>query len=32
MITTMSGANGMIVIPKNREGLYKDEEAEVILL
>ncbi len=32
MITTISSANGMVVISKNKEGLYKDEEVQVILL
>ncbi len=32
MITTISDANGMVVIPKNKEGLYKDEEVPVTML
>lgn len=32
MITTISSANGMVVIPKNKEGLYKDEEVQATLL
>jgi molybdopterin molybdotransferase len=32
MITTISEAKGMVRIPKNREGLYRGEEVEVILL
>ena len=32
MITTISNANGMVVIPKNKEGLYRDEEVRVIML
>ncbi len=32
MITTISSANGMVVIPKNKEGLYKNEEVQVIML
>ncbi len=32
MITTISDANGMVIIPKNKEGLYKDEDVQVILL
>lgn len=32
MITTISAATGMIKIPKNKEGLYRDEMVEIILL
>jgi len=32
MITTISSARGMVKITRNKEGLYKGEEVEVILL
>ncbi len=32
MITTVSNANGMVVIQKNKEGLYRGEEVPVMML
>lgn len=32
MITTISSAKGMVKIPRNKEGIYRGEEVEVILL